>query len=116
METKWKIVVYPKGNTEEDKNFLSLFLCNETKADVNAKFRFSFLDASKTLQHTRNCGSVKLFKKSGNEWGFCQYLDLVTLQNQAEKLLPDGNLTIFCDVTVVGPKKTHYKDFRIADG
>ena len=105
MQTKWKIVAYPKGNTEIDQNFLSLFLSNESKADVNAKYRFSLLDADETFQHTRNF-SIRLLTKSENTWGDRQYLDLGTLKNQAEKLLPDGNLTILCDVTVVGPKKT----------
>ena len=38
--------------------------------------------------------------------GFQQFLKLSTLKDESSKLLPNDNLTIVCDVTVLGPRTT----------
>ena len=40
------------------------------------------------------------------DWGFKQFLKLSILKDKSSKLLSNDNLTIVCDVTLVGPKTT----------
>ena len=107
METHWKLKVFPKGNKKECKEFLSIFLVNETEANVTAKSRFYILGSSNSIQDRIpfHSDSVHMFD-STSDWGFSQFLKLTTIKDESSELLPNGNLTLVCDVTVLGPNTT----------
>merc|ERR1719342_227896 len=51
--TKWRGAIYPKGEHRDDEEYLSLYLINQTKRDVDAKFVFYLLDANNVKKCVR---------------------------------------------------------------
>ena len=96
---EWQIELYPKGEDEEFRSFLAVFVSNQDgkEGEINAKIEFSILDAANTKHNHCVCRFNKY--KDGNGFGLGKFLSLKTLQSQASQLLPDDSLTILCEVT-----------------
>ncbi|XP_065219097.1 speckle-type POZ protein B isoform X4 [Planococcus citri] len=99
---KWCLRVNPKGLDEESKDYLSLYLllvsCNKT--EVRAKFKFSILNAKR--EETKAMESQRAYRfVQGKDWGFKKFIRRDFLLDEANGLLPDDKLTIFCEVSVV---------------
>ena len=99
---KWCLRVNPKGLDEESKDYLSLYLllvsCN--KSEVRAKFKFSILNAKR--EETKAMESQRAYKfVQGKDWGFKKFIRRDFLLDEANGLLPDDKLTLFCEVSVV---------------
>ena len=114
--------VNPKGLDEESKDYLSLYLllvsCN--KSEVRAKFKFSILNAKR--EETKAMGNwitwliiiIELLNNKiffviaesqrayrfvqGKDWGFKKFIRRDFLLDEANGLLPDDKLTLFCEV------------------
>ncbi|XP_013394154.1 protein roadkill [Lingula anatina] len=100
---KWCLRVNPKGLDEESKDYLSLYLllvsCN--KSEVRAKFKFSILNAKR--EETKAMESQRAYRfVQGKDWGFKKFIRRDFLMDEANGLLPEDKLTIFCEVSVVG--------------
>uniref|UniRef100_A0A2S2QB26 Protein roadkill n=1 Tax=Sipha flava TaxID=143950 RepID=A0A2S2QB26_9HEMI len=96
---KWCLRVNPKGLDEESKDYLSLYLllvsCNKT--EVRAKFKFSILNAKR--EETKAMESQRAYRfVQGKDWGFKKFIRRDFLLDEANGLLPDDKLTIFCEV------------------
>ncbi|XP_050545491.1 protein roadkill isoform X3 [Daktulosphaira vitifoliae] len=97
---KWCLRVNPKGLDEESKDYLSLYLllvsCNKT--EVRAKFKFSILNAKR--EETKAMESQRAYRfVQGKDWGFKKFIRRDFLLDEANGLLPDDKLTIFCEMT-----------------
>uniref|UniRef100_A0A0A9Y0G4 Protein roadkill n=1 Tax=Lygus hesperus TaxID=30085 RepID=A0A0A9Y0G4_LYGHE len=106
---KWCLRVNPKGLDEESKDYLSLYLllvsCN--KSEVRAKFKFSILNAKR--EETKAMESQRAYRfVQGKDWGFKKFIRRDFLLDEANGLLPDDKLTIFCEVFL------HVCDYRLA--
>lgn len=93
--------VNPKGLDEESKDYLSLYLllvsCN--KSEVRAKFKFSILNAKR--EETKAMESQRAYRfVQGKDWGFKKFIRRDFLLDEANGLLPEDKLTIFCEVSV----------------
>lgn len=91
--------VNPKGLDEESKDYLSLYLllvsCN--KSEVRAKFKFSILNAKR--EETKAMESQRAYRfVQGKDWGFKKFIRRDFLLDEANGLLPEDKLTIFCEV------------------
>lgn len=89
----------PKGLDEESKDYLSLYLllvsCN--KSEVRAKFKFSILNAKR--EETKAMESQRAYRfVQGKDWGFKKFIRRDFLLDEANGLLPEDKLTIFCEV------------------
>ncbi|UYV61390.1 SPOPL [Cordylochernes scorpioides] len=86
----------PKGLDEESKDYLSLYLllvsCN--KSEVRAKFQV-FHPQCQAGRNQSN-GFVQ-----GKDWGFKKFIRRDFLLDEANGLLPDDKLTLYCEVSVV---------------
>lgn len=94
--------VNPKGLDEESKDYLSLYLllvsCN--KSEVRAKFKFSILNAKR--EETKAMESQRAYRfVQGKDWGFKKFIRRDFLLDEANGLLPDDKLTLYCEVSVV---------------
>jgi MATH domain len=92
--------VNPKGLDEESKDYLSLYLllvsCN--KSEVRAKFKFSILNAKR--EETKAMESQRAYRfVQGKDWGFKKFIRRDFLLDEANGLLPEDKLTIFCEVS-----------------
>lgn len=90
----------PKGLDEESKDYLSLYLllvsCN--KSEVRAKFKFSILNAKR--EETKAMESQRAYRfVQGKDWGFKKFIRRDFLLDEANGLLPEDKLTIFCEVS-----------------
>ncbi|XP_035160895.1 speckle-type POZ protein-like isoform X1 [Callithrix jacchus] len=99
---KWCLRVNPKGLDDESKDYLSLYLllvyC--TKNEVRAKFKFSLLNAKR--EETKAMESQRAYRfEQGKDWGFKKFIRRDFLLDEANGLLPDDKLTLFCEVSVV---------------
>merc|ERR550534_2282724 len=99
---KWCLRVNPKGLDEESKDYLSLYLllvsCN--KSEVRAKFKFSILNAKR--EETKAMESQRAYRfVQGKDWGFKKFIRRDFLLDEANGLLPEDKLTLFCEVSVV---------------
>uniref|UniRef100_A0A674NDF0 Speckle type BTB/POZ protein n=1 Tax=Takifugu rubripes TaxID=31033 RepID=A0A674NDF0_TAKRU len=99
---KWCLRVNPKGLDEESKDYLSLYLLLVScpKAEVRAKFKFSILNAKG--EETKAMESQRAYRfVQGKDWGFKKFIRRDFLLEEANGLLPDDKLTLFCEVSVV---------------
>ncbi|CAB3403019.1 unnamed protein product [Caenorhabditis bovis] len=99
---KWCLRINPKGLDEESRDYLSLYLllvqCN--KSEVRAKFKFSILNAKR--EETKAMESQRAYRfVQGKDWGFKKFIRRDFLLDEANGLLTDDRLSIFCEVSVV---------------
>jgi speckle-type POZ protein len=67
---------------------------------VRAKFKFSILNAKR--EETKAMESQRAYRfVQGKDWGFKKFIRRDFLLDEANGLLPDDKLTIFCEVSVV---------------
>jgi len=98
---KWCLRVNPKGLDEESKEYLSLYLLLlSNKSEVRAKFKFSILNIKG--EETKAMESQKAYRfVQGKDWGFKKFIRRDFLMDEANGLLPNDQLTLFCEVSVV---------------
>ncbi|RXG73023.1 Protein roadkill [Armadillidium vulgare] len=99
---KWCLRVNPKGLDEESKDYLSLYLLlvSSNKSEVRAKFKFSILNAKR--EETKAMESQRAYRfVQGKDWGFKKFIRRDFLLDEANGLLPDDKLTLYCEVSVV---------------
>ncbi|NWH87827.1 SPOPL protein, partial [Aegithalos caudatus] len=99
---KWCLRVNPKGLDDESKDYLSLYLLLVScpKSEVRAKFKFSLLNAKR--EETKAMESQRAYRfVQGKDWGFKKFIRRDFLLDEANGLLPDDKLTLFCEVSVV---------------
>ncbi|KAB0336367.1 hypothetical protein E2I00_007368, partial [Balaenoptera physalus] len=95
---KWCLRVNPKGLDEESKDYLSLYLLLVScpKSEVRAKFKFSILNAKG--EETKAMESQRAYRfVQGKDWGFKKFIRRDFLLDEANGLLPDDKLTLFCE-------------------
>jgi hypothetical protein len=70
--------------------------CN--KSEVRAKFKFSILNAKR--EETKAMESQRAYRfVQGKDWGFKKFIRRDFLLDEANGLLPEDKLTIFCEVS-----------------
>ncbi|KAA8585428.1 hypothetical protein FQN60_004122, partial [Etheostoma spectabile] len=100
---KWCLRVNPKGLDEESKDYLSLYLLLVScpKSEVRAKFKFSILNAKG--EETKAMESQRAYRfVQGKDWGFKKFIRRDFLLDEANGLLPDDKLTLFCEACLIG--------------
>ena len=63
------LMTIPQGDTPEAQGFLSVYLSNQTEAEVKARYEFTILDAAKNKQN-RVKSTFTQFKAKPDSWGF----------------------------------------------
>ena len=101
MTTKWRLELFPKGYGYESENEVELHLGSLNDFKVRAAFSVWIVNCRKEKSQMRKFDALDflVFKKA---WGFCLDWDF---NNDENLYLPDGNLTIYCEVTVYGPEQ-----------
>ena len=88
---------------EESKDYLSLYLLlvsSSNKSEVRAKFKFSILNTKR--EETKAMESQRAYRfVQGKDWGFKKFIRRDFLLDEANGLLPDDKLTLYCEVSVV---------------
>ncbi len=105
METKWKVKIYPKGKEDGSGDYVGVTVINESKCKVKAQYKMNIIDVAEKERLRYGC-KVKEYDPTGHHerWGKSKWFKREMLNNHPD-LLPDGNLTIKCTITVFGPPK-----------
>ncbi|CAF0912986.1 unnamed protein product [Adineta steineri] len=103
---KWCLRLNPKGLDEESKDYLSLYL---------------LLVAAPNSDETKAMESQRAYRfVQGKDWGFKKFIRRDFLIDEANGLLPDDKLTLFCEVSVVADSvnisgQTQINSFKIPE-
>ena len=107
--TAWSLQLYPKGENPtpeeepDEDDYVSVYLNNCSDFNIRAKCSFSIIDSSKKKQETFDLEPSKFHhgEHKNTAWGG-KVVQLEELKNNSDTLLPEGNITIFCQVEVIG--------------
>ena len=102
-DIKWCLKLYPKGNNEDNNDYVSLFLYlsieeKSDKKDICAKVLMGIIDING--RQTNKLDFEPVFSKPDvMKCGFGQFIEKSTLLNQKNVLLPNDTLTVYCEVS-----------------
>ncbi|CAO2628114.1 Speckle-type POZ protein [Lemmus lemmus] len=98
----WYLKVHLNGIDNESTDYLSLFLVlhSSPSSPIWAKFQFWIINSQGEKSHTMISQKVLSFKHS-QYWGFKKFILRDLLLSLSHWLLPDDNLTLLCEVSVV---------------
>ena len=107
LKTKWRLDIYPKGRNEVLKDYISLSLINKGQVTVKAEYKLNIIDGA-GMERVTWKSQAKEFDSSTHPgkfgWTKPKWLKRDELY-ACPDLLPDGNLTLQCKITVFGPEK-----------
>jgi len=106
LKTKWRLHIYPKGKEETSEEYVGIFLYNRGQVKVKAENKFGIIDRAGNERKSSKSTAVE-YETSGSHSsnGKSKWFKRDRL-NAHPDLLPEGNLTIQCKVTIFGPQKT----------
>ncbi|XP_038196012.1 speckle-type POZ protein-like [Arvicola amphibius] len=101
---KWYLKAHVNGMDKESRGYLSVFLVllSSPTSTVRAKFQFWIVDANGEKSQITKSGRVLSFKQNQYR-GFKKFILRDFLLSTPHLLLPDDNLTLFCEVSVLVP-------------
>ena len=104
--TKWELHLYPKGDGDGG-DYLDLFLGSKNDSYEKVSLSFSILNDRHQKEMTMDMtpARYKELFDDGNEDIGISMISIEELRDNPQ-LLPDGDLTVVCDLTVFGPEAT----------
>jgi len=103
MSSKWYAKVFPRGESTDCSDFVSVFLYTKSNEDVTAKYTLSTLNASKVKRKLLDLEEARKFNNNDSKkaWGLpkCMKRNGITLH------LQDENLILIFEITVYGEVK-----------
>lgn len=98
-KSKWCLSLYPKGRRNEDKGYMSIYLClnymEPKKLDV--KYKFSILNTED--QECCTVQRITQFRKVTG-CGMGQFINRKLLFDEKKLLIPNNTLTLVCEVSL----------------
>ena len=94
IRCKWQLKLWPQGSTEDDKEFISLYVYYLSKSTVKALITFSVID-NKTEISKKVTDPRHLFEE-GKTWGYSKYLNSNDICTRLR--VGDNKLIIKCKV------------------
>jgi len=104
LKTKWRLSLYPKGIAETNEDYIAVYLRNKGQVKVMAKDTFEILDCAGNGRKRSKSTPVE-YEALYSSRGKSKWFKRDGLKDHPD-LLPEGNLTIQCTVTIFGPQKT----------
>ncbi|XP_078181927.1 BTB/POZ and MATH domain-containing protein 2-like [Carex rostrata] len=100
----WIIVFYPDGKTNDDKEYISIYLQLESEAtDVKARTTFTILQQNGATSNFSHTMSVETFKSTSDTYyksrGYSQFANKIEFE--ASDHLKDDTFTVKCIVSVL---------------
>ncbi|XP_078182508.1 BTB/POZ and MATH domain-containing protein 2-like [Carex rostrata] len=100
----WIIVFYPDGKTNDDKEYISIYLQLESEAtDVKARTTLTILQQNGATSNLSHIMPVKTFKSTSDtyyeSWGYSQFAKKTEFE--ASDHLKDDTFTVKCIVSVL---------------
>ena len=104
--TEWTVACYPKG--KERPNEMEIYLRKGNFVDVRTQVNLSIVNVRKEKTKTHRSEISRFIGGIGTRGlrGFRFIPEWTFEDHELDEILPDGNLSIFFEVTVYGPEKT----------
>ncbi|XP_055840545.1 protein roadkill-like [Episyrphus balteatus] len=104
-KSKWFLKIYPKGECEDSKDFISIYLHIEPfiKGEVLAKYNISILNSKGKSQKGGETSEIKYFMACQG-WGYKKLVSRGYLLHKPNDVLPDNKLTVHCEVQVLSDR------------
>lgn len=99
----WYISVYPKGDEDSSKDWISVYLTSISTTNFKAAVTFKILYSQNKVVES-SVSSNALFSKN-DVWGFEQFMSRQCIMDPDYDILTDGRLTIVCELTVNANKE-----------
>uniref|UniRef100_A0A0N5C047 Speckle-type POZ protein-like (inferred by orthology to a human protein) n=1 Tax=Strongyloides papillosus TaxID=174720 RepID=A0A0N5C047_STREA len=95
-KSQWNLSIYPNGQSEDSKEYVSVFLTLIKPDKAKAKYKFSILNEKEEEKNVINNGITKDFVKNEG-WGFSKFVKKDFLLDVSNGLLINDKLTILCE-------------------
>lgn len=107
-DEKWCLDVYPMGESEADKGYVSIFLSRKSKRDheLITKVKFMFLNSQNKVILKRSDPTPEgtdTFSAQNRSWGFGKAIARTDLLN---KIAADDKLIVLCEVSYPATEST----------
>ena len=111
---KWQLHCYPKGNKEENKDFISLFLhlISTDQQDLLVKYEFSVCDFKAEEFVDIRSASFNFSKPGG--MGFHRFLPATDLLDKSKNYLKEETLTLKCKLKYEVENVDVFSDYNFA--
>ena len=106
--TTWELNLYPKGDILSPGNYVAFDLSNKERNTEKAHFSLSILNERGQKEKTANFLTddyMRATERGKLDFSWSCFCSIQELKNNPN-LLPNGKLTLVCDLTVYGPDKT----------
>uniref|UniRef100_A0A0K0FQ10 Speckle-type POZ protein-like (inferred by orthology to a human protein) n=1 Tax=Strongyloides venezuelensis TaxID=75913 RepID=A0A0K0FQ10_STRVS len=101
--SEWCLHIYPNGDKEESKEYVSVFLALLKPDKAKVKFSFSILNDKEEKKNTCTKDNINEIDKGGR-CGFPKFVKKDLLMKKTDGLLFNDKLTILCEVEVIDLK------------
>ncbi|XP_005411871.1 PREDICTED: speckle-type POZ protein A-like, partial [Chinchilla lanigera] len=97
-QLKWYLRLYPMGHNEENKDYLSLYLCLVSSPNHEALAKFNIYIVNAKGENTKVMANQEVCRfMEGEGWGFMKFIRRDMVLDKANGLLPDDKLTLLCE-------------------
>jgi ankyrin repeat protein len=115
---KWKIKVYPNGNDESNKNYISIFLesvdaQNNDTTHILGSFVFYIRNYNNYSDYYYSSSNIDHFNENSTSWGWNKFIQKSSFLNSNNKLIYDNKTIIGVYICTYKYEKEHYnKDLK----
>uniref|UniRef100_A0A0K0G3X7 Speckle-type POZ protein-like (inferred by orthology to a human protein) n=1 Tax=Strongyloides venezuelensis TaxID=75913 RepID=A0A0K0G3X7_STRVS len=106
--SEWCLHIYPNGNNEKSKEYVSVFLMLLRPGKVKAKTRFCILN-DKVEEKRITCIGICDYSQY-NGWGYPKFVKKDFLKNKSNGLLNNDKLTILCEAEIIDLKSGNHEN------
>ena len=95
VKSRWQIELFPQGNVDDAKEYISIFLFNRSEVPIKAQITYSIIVDDAQAIDTMKIVEKREFECNRNAWGYSKFLSF----NYISKLLSNNNtLIIKCKI------------------
>uniref|UniRef100_A0A0K0FG94 Speckle-type POZ protein-like (inferred by orthology to a human protein) n=1 Tax=Strongyloides venezuelensis TaxID=75913 RepID=A0A0K0FG94_STRVS len=105
--SEWHLWIYPNGDEEESKEYVSVYLSLLKPDKAKVKFRFSILNGNEKMNNTRIAYNIIDHNKE-DIWGFTKFVKKSLLLDRSNGLLVNDKLTILCETEIFELKSENH--------
>uniref|UniRef100_A0A0N5C027 Speckle-type POZ protein-like (inferred by orthology to a human protein) n=1 Tax=Strongyloides papillosus TaxID=174720 RepID=A0A0N5C027_STREA len=115
--SEWRLEIYPNGDDEDSKEYVSVYLELLKPEKAKAKFRFSILNDKEEEKNVYDCKWAYEFDRNNVNYGlgFSKFVKRDLLLDESNGLLVNGCLVIFCKAEIIDLRTENHSNLETVD-